>query len=142
MIVRHVGDLVGSERDVVTPNWASRRLLLKRDGMGFSLHETTIFAATRTPIWYQHHLEAVFCVAGEGEVEMVPDGTRHPIRPGMMYALDQHDRHVLHAHTEMRMLCVFNPPLTGREVHDADGVFPMDATAPATAWAGNRSSPP
>jgi L-ectoine synthase len=25
----------------------------------------------------------------------------------------------------MRMLCVFNPPVTGREVHDENGVYPL-----------------
>ena len=27
--------------------------------------------------------------------------------------------------TQMRMLCVFNPPVTGREVHDENGVYPL-----------------
>jgi len=133
MIVRNVADLAGTERDVVTENWASRRLLLKQDGMGFSLHETTIYAGTQTPIWYRNHLEAVFCVAGEGEIELVPEGTIHPIRPGVMYALDQHDRHVLRARSEMRLLCVFNPPLSGREVHDKDGVYPLEDALTAHA---------
>jgi L-ectoine synthase len=62
MLVRKVSDIVGTEQDIVTRNWASRRLLLKRDGMGFSMHETTIFAGTETRIWYKNHLEAVFCV--------------------------------------------------------------------------------
>ena len=62
MIVKNVNDLAGTEHDVVTKNWASRRILLKKDGMGFSLHETTIFAGTETYIWYKNHLEAVFCV--------------------------------------------------------------------------------
>jgi L-ectoine synthase len=125
MIVRRVADLVGTERDVVTPNWASRRLLLKQEGMGFSLHETTVFAGTETFIWYEHHLEAVFCVEGEGEVELLADGSVHPIRPGTVYALDRHDKHRLRARTDMRMVCVFNPPLTGREVHDENGVYPL-----------------
>jgi L-ectoine synthase len=25
----------------------------------------------------------------------------------------------------MRTVCVFNPPVTGREVHDEDGVYPL-----------------
>lgn len=125
MIVRRVSDVIGTDRDVVTPNWASRRLLLKQEGMGFSLHETTIFAGTETFIWYKHHFEAVFCVEGEGEVELLADGSIHPIRPGTVYALDRHDKHLLRARTDMRMLCVFNPPLTGQEVHDQDGVYPL-----------------
>ena len=35
MIVRKIQDTLGSEQEVITPNWTSRRLLLKRDGMGF-----------------------------------------------------------------------------------------------------------
>jgi len=125
MIVRSVTEIMGTERDVRTPNWASRRLLLKSDGMGFSLHETTVYPGTETTICYANHLEAVFCIEGEGEVQTVADGRIHAIRPGVVYALDQHDRHYLRAKTQMRLLCVFNPPLTGREVHDANGVYPL-----------------
>lgn len=133
MIVRTVGDIAGTEREVAAQNWVSRRLLLRQDGMGFSLHETILFAGTQTAIHYKHHLEAVFCVTGEGEIEMIPSGIIHRIRPGVMYALDQHDRHLLRAQTEMRMLCVFNPPLTGREVHDEAGVYSLLQEAPAPA---------
>lgn len=125
MIVRSLEDVKGTERDVQTPNWASRRLLLKSDGMGFSLHETTVFPGTETSICYANHLEAVYCIEGEGEVETLEDGAVHPIRPGVVYALDHHDRHHLRAKTTMRLVCVFNPPLTGREVHDANGVYPL-----------------
>jgi len=125
MIVRKVRDIEGSAQDVVTPNWASRRLLLKKDGMGFSLHETTVFPGTETYIYYKNHLEAVYCVEGEGEIEEIATGERHPISPGMMYALDRHDRHYLRATSRMRLVCVFNPPLTGREVHDEEGTYPL-----------------
>ena len=133
MILRSVADIAGTERDVVTENWASRRLLLRQDGMGFSFHETTIFAGTETSIWYKNHLEAVFCISGHGEVETLRDKTIHPVGPGDMYALDCHDQHLLRAHSEMRLLCVFNPPLTGREVHDEEGVYPLNDRAAAAA---------
>ncbi|MPZ45203.1 MAG: L-ectoine synthase [Betaproteobacteria bacterium] len=125
MIVRQIDELAGSPQEVVTPNWTSRRLLLKRDGMGFSMHETVIQAGTQTYIWYKHHLEAVLCIEGEGEVEVLPEGRIYPIAPGTLYALDQHDRHYLRARTCLRLVCVFNPPLTGREVHDEEGVYPL-----------------
>lgn len=125
MIVRDVASLAGSEREVQAPNWTSRRLLLRRDGMGFSLHETIIHPGTETEMHYRHHLEAVYCVEGEGEVEVLAEGSRHRIEPGVMYALDQHDRHVLRAKTRLRMVCVFNPPLSGQEVHDGHGVYPL-----------------
>ena len=127
MIVRQIRDIEGTAQEVKTPNWVSRRLLLKKDGMGFSFHETTIFPGTETHIWYRHHLEAVYCVEGEGEIEVLPDGRVHRIEPGVMYALDQHDEHYLRAKTKMRLICVFNPPLTGREVHDEEGVYPLMA---------------
>ena len=49
MIVRNVKDVIGTADEVRTDTWVSRRVLLKKDGMGFSFHETTIFpAAART----------------------------------------------------------------------------------------------
>lgn len=124
MIVRHLADILNSDQDVKGSTWNSRRLLLAADNMGFSMHDTLIYAGSETRMWYKHHLEAVYCIEGEGEVETLSDGQRHPIRPGTLYALDQNDRHVLYAQTQMRMICVFNPPLTGQEVHDADGAYP------------------
>jgi len=125
MIVRRLQDILGTERDVQTETWASRRLLLRDDRMGFSMHETTIFAGSQTHIWYQNHLEAVYCVAGSGEVELIPSGQIFRIEPGTLYALDQHDRHWLRADAgaDMRLVCTFNPALVGTEVHDADGVY-------------------
>ncbi|MEJ6564501.1 MAG: ectoine synthase [Burkholderiales bacterium] len=125
MIVRNISDIEGTEDDIVTDTWRSKRIILKKDGMGYSVHETTIFAGTETHIWYQNHLESVFCIQGEGEVETIPDGKIYPIKPGMLYALNEHDNHFLRAKTELKMICVFNPPLTGREVHDETGVYPL-----------------
>lgn len=124
MIVRTVDQIKGTEAEVKSTNWISRRLLLKKDNMGFSLHETTIFAGTETQMQYLNHLEAVFCCAGEGQVETA-DGQIYPIAPGTVYALDQHDQHILRAKTDMRLVCVFNPPCTGREVHGPDGAYPL-----------------
>jgi len=125
MIVRDINDIDGTQDDVVTDTWRSKRIILKKDGMGYSVHETTIYAGTETHIWYQNHLESAFCIQGEGEVETISDGKIYPIRPGVLYALNEHDNHYLRAKTEMKMICVFNPPLTGREVHDEDGVYPI-----------------
>lgn len=126
MIVRNIKEIEGTENDVVAENWASRRMLLKKDGMGFSFHETIIFPGTETYIWYKNHFEAVYCVEGEGEIETIADGKKYKIEPGVMYALNEHDKHYLRAKTRLRMICVFNPPLTGKEVHDAEGVYPLD----------------
>ncbi len=127
MIVRRLQDILGTERDVRAANghWASRRLLLRDDKMGFSFHETTIFAGTETRIWYKNHLEAVYCVGGEGELEEIESGEIHQISDGTMYALNGHELHLLRARKDMRLICVFNPPLTGTEDHDKDGVYPL-----------------
>ena len=127
MIVRTLQQAEKTERRVVTQNWESVRLLLKSDGMGFSLHVTTVYPDTVTPMWYRHHLEAVFCIEGEGEVETVEGARVYPVKPGTLYALDQHDKHILRAKTRMRVVCVFNPPLKGKEVHDQAGAYPLDA---------------
>jgi L-ectoine synthase len=126
LIVRELNEIRGTEREVFAENgnWVSRRLLLKSDGMGFSFHETIIFANTETHIWYKNHLEAVYCVEGEGEVELLETGEIVSIAPGILYALNKHDCHLLRAYdSDMRLLCVFNPALVGGEVHQADGSY-------------------
>lgn len=126
MFTVNIKDLRGSEREVTAPNgnWKSTRLLLKKDGMGFSFHETIIYADTETHIHYKNHLESVYCIEGEGEVETIPEGKIYKIKPGILYALDEHDEHLLRASKDMKLLCVFNPPITGTEVHDENGVYP------------------
>jgi L-ectoine synthase len=125
MIVKHLEDIVDSKYDIDTETWNARRLLLRKDGMGFSLNDTIIKAGTETTIWYKNHVEAVYCIEGEGEIEIVATGEKFLIRPGMLYALDGHEKHYLRAKTQVRTICVFNPPLTGSEVHDKDGVYPL-----------------
>ena len=124
MIVRSLDDIEGTDREVAVANWTSRRILLAQDGMGFSLHDTVIHPGTETLIWYRNHLEAVYCIEGDGEVEVLATGEILPISAGTTYALDGNEKHLLRARTQMRMVCVFNPPLTGREVHDEEGVYP------------------
>ena len=125
MIVRKLADLNDTDRQVTAETWTSRRLLLADDGMGFSLHDTLIYAGTTTEIHYQNHLEAVYCIQGQGRVTIVDTGEVHEISAGTVYALDGNEKHLLTADTEMRMVCVFNPALVGPETHDADGVYPL-----------------
>ena len=125
MIVRHLDDIVGTERDVKADTWCSRRLSLADDGMGFSVHDTVLYAGTETRMWYKHHLEAVYCIEGTGSIEDLATGQVHPVSAGTIYLLDQHDQHVVRATTDLRMVCTFNPPVTGQETHDADGAYPL-----------------
>ena len=134
MIVRRLQDTLGTAREVSGHEgaWTSRRLLLRDDAMGFSLHDTVIRAGASLPMTYRNHLEAVYCIEGTGHILDKATGATHPIAPGTVYALDQHDPHVLVADTEMRFVCVFNPPVVGDEVHDATGAYPVVAPAPPT----------
>lgn len=126
MIVRNVADVIGTADEVRAANWTSRRVLLKKDGMGFSFHETIIHPGTETYIHYANHLEAVWCIEGDGEIETTADGKRYALGPGVVYALDQNDPHWLRGGSQpLRVICVFNPPLTGTEVHDENGVYPL-----------------
>lgn len=125
MIVRQLEDLIGTDRDVHAPTFDSRRLLLAKDGQSFSMHDTVLRAGTETYMWYKHHIEAVYCVGGEGELTDMETGESFPVRDGTFYCLDQHDRHILRATKDLRMICVFTPPLVGPETHDEDGVYPL-----------------
>ncbi|MBT3145064.1 ectoine synthase [Neptunomonas phycophila] len=129
MIVRTLENAENSDRRITADNWESTRMILKEDNMGFSFHITTIYANTETHIWYQNHLESVYCMSGEGEIETIADGKVYPIKPGTLYVLDKHDEHLLRGTTEMKMACVFNPPLNGKETHDENGVYPLDASS-------------
>ena len=124
MIIRTLKSLLGGERDVQGPGWQSRRLLLSPDGMGFTLNDTLIAEGAELTLEYKHHLEACYCIAGRGEVTDLATGETHPIEAGALYALDRHDRHTVRAiGGEMRLVSVFNPPLTGGEVHREDGSY-------------------
>jgi L-ectoine synthase len=131
VIVRTIDELDGTDRDVRHGNWRSRRILLAGDGVGFSLHETVLYAGTETTMWYANHVEAVYCVEGEGELVDHETGQTHRIVPGTMYLLDGHEKHTLRVTQDLRTVCVFNPPVTGREVHDERGVYPLIVEEPA-----------
>lgn len=129
MIVRDYNKEKDSDRRVDSEGWSSVRLLLKDDGMGFSFHITTIEEGAELKMHYRHHLESVYCVSGEGSLEDIETGEKHEIKPGVVYALNNNDRHILRARTELTMACVFNPPVTGREVHDETGAYPLEAVS-------------
>lgn len=129
MIVRDYNKASGTEREVSADGWTSVRMLLKSDNMGFSFHITTIHAGAELPMHYKRHLESVYCMAGQGSIENRETGEVSEIRPGVMYALDKNDPHILRATETMQMACVFNPPLHGKEVHDASGAYPLEAEA-------------
>ena len=124
MIITSLKDILGSDRDVSGPGWNSRRLLLSGDAMGFTMTDTVVSEGADLELEYRHHLEACYCIEGRGEVTNLATGETHIIEPFVLYALDRHDRHRLTATGgDMRLVCVFNPPLSGNEVHRSDGSY-------------------
>ena len=124
MIVRTLDQIIGSAKDVRGDGWQSRRLLTKADAMGLSFHDTVLSEGSEQELEYKHHLEANYCISGEGEVVDVASGDVYPIRPGTLYALDKNDRHILRVtRGDLRLVCVFFPALIGTEVHQQDGSY-------------------
>jgi L-ectoine synthase len=124
MIVRTTADLRATKGEVRTASWFSYRLLHAEDGMGVTLTDATLEPGLDQTWWYKNHLEAVYCLEGEGTLEDLATGEVYPIKPGTLYALDRHDRHRLRVKSRMRVVCTFVPPLRGGELHDPDGSYP------------------
>lgn len=122
MYVRSLKDVEATDYFVEWGNGTSHRLLTEKDGMGFTVCHTIVRANTVSLLEYRQHLEACYCIAGEGEVEDM-DGTVFPIRQGDIYVLDKHDKHLLRGgrDQDMILVSVFNPPLTGTERHRLGG---------------------
>jgi L-ectoine synthase len=122
MIVRTLDEITDTDSDVVAEQWRARRLFLRDDGLGFSLSETIVNGGAEMNLWYKHHKEACFVIEGEAEITERDTGAVHRIGPGSAYA-PEHDRHTIRVLETLRLVCVFNPALTGRETHDADGSY-------------------
>lgn len=123
MIVRDFNKLKDTDRAVSDAKWTSVRMLLADDGMGFSFHITTLQAGSEHTFHYKHHFESVYCMSGRGSITDLAIGQTHDIKPGVMYALNENDKHTLRAEEELVMACCFNPPVTGKEVHREDGSY-------------------
>ncbi len=125
MKVIHLDELNGTDADVEHGNWRSRRLVLAKDGVGFSFHDTHLKAGTTSDFWYANHIECVYVYAGKGTLVNRENGDRFELKPGTMYLLDEHDKHTVIVDEDIHCACTFNPPVTGREVHDENGVYPL-----------------
>ncbi len=126
MIVRNLDELKSTGRYAEKEGlWTSARYLLKDDGVGFTLTQTTLAAGQSLEMEYKNHIEANLVIEGEAILTDAATGDRHRLSPGSMYTLDKHDRHQMEAITDLRLVCVFTPALTGKETHDEDGSYPL-----------------
>jgi L-ectoine synthase len=128
VIVRSFKEVEGTDRHIKSESgtWESKRIVLAKEKVGFSVHETILYANTETSMWYANHIEAVVCTEGEAELTDRETGKTYTITPGTMYLLNGHERHTLKVkEKDFHCICVFNPPVTGREDHDENGVYPL-----------------
>jgi len=95
--------------------WKSRRLVLAGEGADYSVHETTLDEGLSLRFRYQEHRETVYCVEGEGTIEDVSTGRIVDLGPGSLCSAGIGEEHVITCHTQMKVLCVFTPPLRGDE---------------------------
>lgn len=123
MIIRDRKDAESSAVD--EDKFISRRYTLRADGMGHSVHETYIKPGEELRMWYRNHKETVICMEGEGQVEDLTEGGVHKLTPGVLYALDKHQKHILSSEKGMTVMCVFTPSLVGPEDHDEQGSYPL-----------------
>jgi L-ectoine synthase len=96
VIVKRKEDVVGTKGDASGERWHSLRLLHEEDGMGVTLTDSILEVGFEMQLWQKNHLEACYCIEGEGTVEEVESGTIHDIRPGTLYAM-----------TKRRLVCGF-----------------------------------
>jgi len=93
--------------------------------MGFTVCHTVVRAGTKSQLEYRRHLEACYCLAGRGTVATADGSASYDLRPGVLYALDEHDAHFLIADpgADLELISVFSPALRGDERHNlsADG---------------------
>ena len=123
MKVRTIKQITHTDRHVHGEGFESLRLILAKDEMGFSVHKTVIPAGPPRHWHYTHHLEACYCIQGRGILTNLATGETFSIVPDTIYILDNPDDHTFQALTDVILISVFNPPVTGREVHREDGSY-------------------
>jgi len=128
MKIVRIEEIKNTEREVKCPNggFTSNRILLKSDGMGFGMTKTVIPPNGKQHWHYKSHLESCYCVSGYGILTDIKTGETYEILPDTTYVLDKNDDHYFEAIEEVTLICVFNPPLTGDEVHKDDGSYAID----------------
>jgi quercetin dioxygenase-like cupin family protein len=116
---------LSNERIVECPKggFVSNRILIKSDNMGYSMTKTIIPPKGKQFWHYKEHLESCYCISGKGILTSEKTGEEFVIEADVTYVLDKNDPHYFEAIEEVVLICVFNPPLQGDELHDKDGSY-------------------
>lgn len=113
-----------TELDVQFTGGHSCRMATQSDGLGFSVNKTFVPKSDIAHVWhYKNHKEACYCISGEGVVTDVETNEEWKIVPGSMYMLPNNEKMTFLALTDVVMISIFNPPLTGKETHGKDGSY-------------------
>lgn len=123
MIHRTFEQMKGTPNFVQADGFVSARLAVASDNLGFTVTEAIGDADIDLEVEHKNHIEAVYVLEGTGTIELVESGEKYRIEPGVFYCFDKHERHRYYLDTEVRAIAIFNPPLTGDEVNDADGGY-------------------
>ena len=123
MKVRTVKEIENTDRDVDFKEGKSLRLVLEKDEMGFSVHKTIIPKGQKGFWHYKNHLESCYCIKGKGRLTNLDTNEVYDINIDSIYSLDNHDNHSFEALEDVVLISIFNPPVTGNEVHQADGSY-------------------
>ena len=134
MFVRTLDDVKAAGRllSLIDDTTRSARFLTAADGLGFSYHMNYVDAGSVAHLWYKHHWEANYIVSGTGRLKDLTTGETWEFGPGTLYNVGPNDRHIFECVTDEHHVSVFCPPLTGEEVHDADGAYSPSGPIPET----------
>ncbi|MGE0211096.1 MAG: ectoine synthase [Parvibaculaceae bacterium] len=132
MFVKRADEMRRAAKEIIAANGQARtlRMLTKADGIGFGFSDVHFAAGAEATLWYKHHWEANHIVSGTGEVNDLTTGETWRLEPSMAYNVGPKDRHRVRAHTDIHILSVFCPPLSGDEQHGKDGVLAPSGPVP------------
>ena len=80
-------EAAGRIKLLVNNTTRSARFLTAADGMGFSYNDNRVARGSDAMLWYKHHWEANYIVAGRGEVVDLSTGERWTLEPGALYVV-------------------------------------------------------
>ena len=117
VLMKSLGEVVGSDRNVPFQGGYSRRFLASPDGYNISFHNTLVYASFNAHLHYPNNIEANYFIKGQGEYvwkngQQQFDFEKHH---GTML-LVEHDAHeVKTGASDSIAICLFFPPLKGTE---------------------------
>lgn len=123
MKIFKASEIAGTKLDVKFTGGHSIRMAMAKEGLGFSVNKTMIPKGGPNTWHYKNHFEACYCISGKGVAKDLDTGQVMFIEPDTMYILNKHERMSFEAFTDVVLISVFNPPLTGFETHDKDGSY-------------------